>query len=314
MTAVLSKGLSAPLLGYPKRALRALGRLKQKIQLDDSNRDLLYQVGSHNLRLPPMHPLPTYQLAHPLYDRFLPILAKIVGGSRRYFIDVGANVGDTLLSILPHWAGNIICIEADKLFFQYLTSNVSELGEDASRVTCVRSIIGTGKYRGRVLREGGTASMELTVQAEARPERLDHLIRTLRIGAEALEIIKVDVDGYDADVLISGANCLTSKPILFWEVSIRAEQQKKDVAQLMSMLSRVGYNDVHIFDNYGNLMVRYTSPEVLASLIEYVERQNGKLATRTIYYLDVLMSSEHRREEVSRALDTFCLYGRTGRW
>ena len=89
--------------------------------------DINYQIGSIFIDLPSRHLLPRYQLQNPKYDKFLPFLAEKLP-SNTTFIDIGANCGDTIVSVVqknPYL--DFVCIEPDNTFYEYLTLNINKI-------------------------------------------------------------------------------------------------------------------------------------------------------------------------------------------
>jgi tRNA G46 methylase TrmB len=79
------------------------------------------------IKLPPGHELPEYREVYPKYDTFLGKLARILPPGSTV-IDIGANVGDLLASMITQNKElNFLCIEPDSLFFEYLVSNSKRL-------------------------------------------------------------------------------------------------------------------------------------------------------------------------------------------
>ena len=71
--------------------------------------------------MPAEHALSRYKKFHKNYDRFLPHLVKYFKSTKYTVVDIGANVGDTLASMIEiNSKLNFICIEADNNFFEYL--------------------------------------------------------------------------------------------------------------------------------------------------------------------------------------------------
>jgi hypothetical protein len=62
--------------------------------------------------------LPEIKERYPTYDGFLPCLAKNLSGG--WIIDIGANVGDSLYSLLDAKNTRFVCVEPENEFFELL--------------------------------------------------------------------------------------------------------------------------------------------------------------------------------------------------
>jgi hypothetical protein len=102
-------------------------------------------------------------------------------------------------------------------------------------------------------------------------------------------LLKVDTDGFDADVISSGMSMIeTSQLMLFWEGGT------SDAIAFESMyekLAAAGYDRFWIFDNFGNLILNECGTKELKDFDRYVASQYRHHCTRTIFYIDVLAST-----------------------
>ena len=94
------------------RKIRILFKIDQKIL-----------INGQEIILPPEHLLSIYNYLYPKYDKFI---SKLVMNTKKNesVIDIGANVGDTLIRLINGNANlNYYCIEADDYYFNYLKKN-----------------------------------------------------------------------------------------------------------------------------------------------------------------------------------------------
>jgi hypothetical protein len=90
-------------------------------------RNRKYQIGFFEIDLPTEHQLPEHQAENRMYDRFLPFLAALLPEGTTV-IDVGANIGDTLASMVSeNLSCSYVCIEPEDKFFRYLTQTKSQV-------------------------------------------------------------------------------------------------------------------------------------------------------------------------------------------
>lgn len=83
-----------------------------------------YQIGKFSALQPQSHPLPSYQLTHPKYDRYFGKWLRFLG-SRPKVLDIGANIGDTSLFICSFSNAQVQAIEPMRQYFDYLQKNIS---------------------------------------------------------------------------------------------------------------------------------------------------------------------------------------------
>ncbi len=265
-----------------------------------------YRIGKYQLEIPPNFALPGYQQSMKLYDRFLPVLARHIN-SNRLIIDVGANIGDTTIAMLQRCENSFLCIEPSDVFFPYLETNLKMLSPaDASRISTVKRLVGTGKISGTLNHKaGGTASLGVVQDsASATHFALDELVEAV---SDVL-LLKVDTDGFDFDVIQSAERILSSsEPILFWENEISEDFQQQGYHDLYSSLFNKGYRHVYIFDNFGNLISEESDFETLRCINSYLYSMHKYRCTRTFYYTDILASTDKNHSMVQRAVDDYKL-------
>jgi FkbM family methyltransferase len=261
-----------------------------------------YLIGDQEISLPFNHNLPSYQAENRLYDRFLPFLCRQIGDASGWIIDVGANVGDTAVSMAQACQNPLLCIEGDSAFFGLLRQNVLPF---EPRVRCREALVGTGRFSGKLTNTGTTAYLSHSLSSPISSIPLDQLVAEARI--DRLSLLKVDVDGYDSDVLLSGSHTIAKfKPILFWENACETDEQFSALDGLYDFLTVRGYRYLWVFDNFGNLMLAECSFQNIRDLTLYVRSQDRYRCTRTIFYTDVLAVPDEldmARKAISRYRD-----------
>lgn len=255
--------------------------------------------------LPAEHKLPEYQQRHVKYDQFLPHLAKYMEDLSTV-IDVGANCGDTLAGMCQENDRlKYICIEPDDTFFEYLNINIC-LIKDALKgldVTAVKSLVGQSISNVSLKGVGGTRHAVVGA-GNTKSDSLDSILDDL--SPTQVKLLKTDVDGFDWDVIDSSRHLLSSsQPMVFFECQFEDEYQKAKFKETISWLKENGYEDWTVFDNFGEVMARTQNIEIIFQLMEYVWRQNQKVATRTIYYYDILAASSQDSQLIDAALKEY---------
>lgn len=282
---------------------------RSKTRLIDANRNSVkqYKLGEHTIVLGREHLLPFYQSQYPLYDRFLPILCKHLDHADKWIIDVGANVGDTAVAIAQTCTNPILCVEGESKFFDLLRQNVDALfGAREQPVRCVNKLVGTGRFCGHLATDGTTAKLAQDGSAQQRAITLDELVREAGLSAYSIGLVKVDTDGYDGDVILSGASILAgSRPMLFWENYFSTADQLKGLFELYEHLESSGYSHFWIFDNFGNLMIEECRVAHVRDMSAYLASQEFNGCTRTIHYVDVMAAPDDKIALARRAVADF---------
>ena len=214
--------------------------------------------------LPPEHLLTLYNYIYPKYDTFLPELVSNIDKNMSV-IDIGANVGDTLVRLIASNSKlNYYSIEADEYFFEYLKKNNEKFKINTqTKIKLIKELVGldlVGYLKGT---SSGTKSL-VENNDGLKTKKLDEIILEHNINNIAL--IKVDVDGYDYNVLLSGLNQIKKhKPVLFFEYIYVNELGYIDV---INKLNEIGYKNWTVLNNYGVVIFENKSYAEVLSLIK----------------------------------------------
>ncbi len=265
-----------------------------------------YQIGSITIFIPNDHRLPVYQSTHPRYDRFLPHLAKFLQ-KNDVVVDVGANVGDTLAGLFDtNKHLEFVCIEADDTYFGYLETNIAAIrkaGYDL-KVTTISAFVGKALVSAAIERGGGTARASITQQGTVRSRTLDDLLDQAQVGR--IRLLKTDVDGWDYDVIDSASRLIrNNRPLIYFELQYDNVQQYGGYLDTINRLEATGYCCWCVFDNFGSLMLQTNDARNIRQLMDYVKIQNQGVATRTIYYMDILACCGADEELATKVVDSY---------
>ena len=225
-----------------KRQLRIFFKINQIIYIDNKK-----------IILPPGHLLSLYESVYPKYDKFLPtVIGKIK--ENEAIIDIGANIGDTLFRLLnintrPYY----YCIEADNFFYEYLQKNKKSLDANIqNKIILIKTLVGDQLQGNLSETTTGTKSL-IESDLGIKSKKLDDIIMEYKI--KNIKLIKVDVDGYDYNILFSAINELkNNKPDIFFEYMPLDESGKKNYLRLIEKLNEIGYSNWTMLDNYGTII------------------------------------------------------------
>jgi FkbM family methyltransferase len=256
------------------------------------------------LDLPAGHLLPKYQERYKTYDRFLPFLARQISEPTKYVLDIGANIGDTAVALAQTCPNPIICVEPDPLYFKQLSDNIRALAY-SNRVRCIRHHVCCEERHRATVTDGTTARL-IDDASGICGTSLDALLENEGVALSEVALLKTDTDGYDGEVILSSRlTILSSHPPIFWENYFNNGEQLRKLRLAYALLAEATYDQVWIFDNFGNLIVGPCGFDVLKSINSYVASQEFHACPRTIYYTDVLATTACWADKASEAVDGF---------
>ena len=232
--------------------------------------DVEVQVWGKRLRLPADHHLPYIVGTNPLWSVPLVNCAAALNRSALAVVDVGANVGDSVVLLESHLPGmcRFVCIEPNSDWIPYLTANTAGLP-----VEIIQSFVGEGQRLEIKNEQAGTAGSKIADSGQ-RSIPLDEIC-----SGRQVDLIKVDTDGFDFPILRSGRQTLsTNRPALFFEWDPPTwRKQGEDAASVFGWLAESGYQNVCLFADSGFFACRIgtKAADVTQSLIEVAESRQG---------------------------------------
>ena len=209
-------------------------------------------------------------------------------------IDVGANCGDTLAAMISvNPSLRYVCIEPDDEFYGYLEKNVERIRTFVpnASIQLIQNLISDIDVSAGLSGSGGTKHRDedAATGPKFKSRRLSEVLADVEAAENHLRLLKSDVDGFDYDVLNSAGVWLKSdKLILFFECMYSEAFQRDGYIKLIENLFSIGFSDYWIFDNFGGLILHSDSSDTIIQLIDYVWQQNQGIASRSIYYFDIL--------------------------
>lgn len=295
-------------------------RLRAKVNsLKYFKRDYMYDIGGGvMIKLDSGHALPTYKEKHINYDRFLPHLVSCINDEDSIVVDIGANYGDTMAALaISNSNLTYICIEADIDFYDYLLHNVKCVKSSIPSLTVLPFLAFLGKNIFPTKMEGKSGTKHAVVSDTNTNERaripvmtLSRIIASLHIHPDSvIRLLKTDTDGYDYDAIDASQHEIKRfNPILYFECFFDSDKQLKGYQETLTWLSALDYVNGVVFDNFGGIILRSHGTNLLPdifSLIDYLNKQNKKLTSRTIYYYDICLFTEADHSLVDQAIATY---------
>lgn len=236
------------------------------------------KVGNFEVDMPGNNvQISTYKY-RPNANNLLGILAKHV--AVKYpdaaFIDVGANVGDTIAVIKTAIDIPIIGIEGDPISYRFLEANAKQF----SQVKILKEFLGEKKETVNVSFEKSGWNTTLIPTKEKKGDAinlktLDEVLAENQLDSWNNKIFKVDCEGFDT-IIIRGAGQLltTRKPAIFFEYNkTNMNAIGEDGLATLFGLQNFGYSEALFFDNYGRFMMRVSLKDkhIIQQLHRYTE-------------------------------------------
>lgn len=271
------------------------------------NINTIHTYADFSIILPADHMLPLYQRQHRQYDKFLPVLANHLDPGD-IIIDVGANCGDTLAGMIKaNQYLKFVCIEPDNIFFDYLNKNISRIKSCYynTSITAISALVGKNILSASL--KGSKGSKHAIVgksNGSIKSQTLDSILRNATV--QNARLLKSDTDGFDYDVIESAESILNSfKPILYFECQIDQACHKTEYEKTIVNIQSKGYDNWVIFDNFGSIIMRTKEVQLIIQLMDYLWKQNQGLATRTIYYYDLLAYTDKDSSSIDKAIKDY---------
>jgi glycosyltransferase involved in cell wall biosynthesis len=237
--------------------------------------DQVLAVGALRCRLPAANPLAGVKREHPLFDRFTSALGAVLDDGDAVVV-AGAGHGTALAALADaRPALNLLAIERDADRFAYLRTNAS--APRAGRTQLLHAELGSPALAG----------IDAAVQ-EARLERVRLLVAP--IGAQGAEVLGG-----------AGALCASTLPLLHFTCQVGTDAEPW--RQRLRALWACGYTGFWMLDNFGNPICEATQPRVLDQLLDSLQRQNQRRASRTLYYYDGLAFADRDAARAARAIE-----------
>lgn len=201
-----------------------------------------------------------YGHAYPLYARRFtrwnqPLVELVhevhsLAGRPISFVDVGSGIGDTILLLNANCPGNlgqVYAIDGDEEFFRYLSANFSE--SDSVHRYQVMLSADDGEVASLVRHNTGSGSAQGSSNVKCR--KLEDVLGARDSG---IDVLKIDVDGFDGRVLKGSVNVLLkdTPAIIFEWHPILCREAKNSWLEHFDILESCGYDRFIWYSKYGD--------------------------------------------------------------
>jgi FkbM family methyltransferase len=251
-------------------------------------------INGVRIKLPLSHQLPIYLSEHKEYDKLIGRISSWLRTNLESitYIDVGANIGDTIAHLNPTFKDLVVAIEPNETFFSFLKTNYG----GQKNIIIIKSICASkAENTGFIFEEkNGTASLLRSENAIQKESITIDLISNQTLNMNRIDLIKVDTDGFDFEVIKGAESTIaTNNPVFLFECDIFNNiNYVSDINKTLDLFHSCGYNEFLAYDNFGYLIGKYsiTDREWFLQLISY-QCSGG------MYYFDLLFIKDDKLSE-----------------
>lgn len=289
---------------FPKLLWKLFTSIRGGVSKLLGNPSIVATIHGRKIYMPMYHNLPINVSRFKFYDTAITRVSDFLrqGKNNITYIDVGANIGDTILAINPTKKDIIIGVEPSSEFDKYLKKNLKEFSNVViENVICSSS---SKEEKIKMVQIDGTAHIVEDDESEiVRKDTLDNLVK--KNNLKKVDFIKVDTDGHDFEVLKGSRTTIKKyRPAIFFECDMdENENYVKDIFGLFDFLVSCGYKSLIMYDNYGYLFGKFNlkDKETLENFFFY--QQNSDF-----YYFDILVMEEESLKEFFKLEKTVLQY------
>jgi FkbM family methyltransferase len=297
---------------WRKRAAHlALTKVRRQLITLSADAPIESRLRDTRIAFPLSHNLLLYQRERKEYSANLTRVSTAVLSKYPHLraVDVGGNIGDSVLLMRVAGVFPILTIEGDERFHRYLVENTA----DQPHISIERSFVCPDGCAPLVaIQDGGTTRlMEQTGRGTtaARQRSLQAILRDHPEFSSA-KLMKIDADGMDFTILHSALEWASAaRPVLFFEYdpTLSRGRSPNGVETVRSLAER-GYEYALAWDNHGKFLLgaALNQWELFADLDAYVRDPGAVLYWDLCCFhredsdiFDTLHSSERARGMVS---------------
>jgi FkbM family methyltransferase len=251
---IYKKYLSAK--GFSKYVWKFIRKLFIRLFGDPSCK---IKVHKKYLSMPLSHSLPDYMERFRFYDRLPGRISEFLREKKEklVFIDVGANIGDSIAAFNKQPHDLYFAVEPNPNFRKYLQNN----WKNESNVFLIKEICSSvSEEEGFAIKEkNGTASISLSTNGQVMKRKTLDKIWS-EIGNSALiDLVKIDTDGHDFEVLKGSHEIIRKyKPAIIFECDVFSNTNYlEDCFQALKNLEESGYESFLVYSNFGDFLGRH---------------------------------------------------------
>lgn len=268
--------------GLFKRILARFGLYLSKgytVYFFSNKKTVSREVYGRDVLMPKSHSI-LYNLAHyPYYNSNIQRIARHYQQYRPEdysIIDVGANIGDTLLALRQVTDHPIHCFEGDPFYFRLLEKNSAGIQRCFLHPLLLSDKAGAIRVKNNISLGSSTFTSDSTDGTLFDFTSIDAFAGE-NLAGQPIGIIKTDTDGYDLKILKGAAETIRKyQPVLFLEFDRTLfEKNGDDGPEFLGFLAGLGYSGLLVYDNYGKLLCAASLQDktIIRSLLTYIKDQ-----------------------------------------
>lgn len=154
-------------------------------------------------------------------------------------VDIGAHIGSTALvsAALAGKEGRVLACEPSPRFFNILSNNVSKNFSLSKKITCFNAAIGS--YEGKVHLDESVADDTTNFISDKGTIVSQKTLDDLTSAYSEISFLKVDVEGYELEVLKGASNALLKTKTIYIEFCTdNFKSLKVNPAEIITILNR----------------------------------------------------------------------------
>jgi len=217
--------------------------------------EIKYKLAGINISLPFSHNLSVNKKVFPFYDENVGRIASLV--KEKYddlrMIDIGANVGDTVLMVKSKVDIPILCIEGEEKFISLLQRNT----KNYQNIFIEKSFVGdkefiSGNY---VYSKGSGKIIEGGKQSVINFKTIEKIVSEYSEFKKS-KLLKIDTDGFDCRIIKNEIDFLSEvKPVIFFEYDPFLYKSRNDAFGVFDLLLKAGFNTAVFYENTGDYLL-----------------------------------------------------------
>lgn len=232
------------------------------------------------------HNLPHYVAEFPFYDELISRVSNFLRakGERLIMVDVGANIGDTIVASNENDSDMFLAVEANPNFVRYLKKNCASI----QNIRLVEAFLDSSESTATkfsILESGGTARIVPGGEDVIRVRTLDSIISE-NSDFQQFNFLKIDTDGYDFKVIAGGRDSIAkSTPCVLFECDALAnENYLIELKDTLNFFREIDYSSVMLYDNFGYFFGSYPLSDLIKLRFPLFYQLTSKF-----YYFDMLV-------------------------
>jgi len=231
-----------------------------------------FTLWGSKMKIPFSYNLPFFIKNYPYYNFNLLRISLYI--KEKYnnlnFMDIGANIGDTVALLRSKNDLPLLCIEGDRTFFEILKKNT----ELFSNIELANTFLGESEdiINAKLSSNLGTGSIVDSTKHKLETVSLDTLLKKFPPFQNS-KLIKIDTDGFDFKILRGSKNYLNQiHPAVFIEYDpLFQKLHNEDPYFIFEYLETFGYSKVIFYDNFGDYLISLSlnEKEKISELTSY---------------------------------------------